>query len=371
MEFVTIHPSGWNTERTLIHRSTDFGTTWTLIDSIEVLPDNICIGDPVIAVDNSGHFYLVVMRVHSVPPSPFLADLELYKSVDDGQTWNFVSNPYISNLDFGADYPQITAKGNGELYLTYSLNKLVGQVETKIIFKKSVDGGLSWGDPHEFPFPVGEHVVMGSDISWGKNEKLHITFGGTINFQIYHFSSIDFGENWSEISVSSTGTTSAHITKPISHINFDYVGVLSHQAHNVNTPITYHSFINGNWQSFKLADGAYAQGLISDDGIIHVIYNQKEGNNFAVKYVSSVDTGQNFSDPTVLYSSEYTHDGNGEYQSLFMGTDNNCYLTFCDWGDESRAKLLVFSPYSLEHKNMMKKTFLFIQIRQLNICILK
>jgi len=347
MEYVSLHPTGYNIERTLIHRSTDYGTTWTLIDSIEVLPGEIIIGDPVITIDNSGNFYLVVMRVRSGYPSPFVVDLELYKSIDDGQTWSFVSKPYICDLDFSADYPQIIAKGNGELYLTFSLVKSNWGYESKVIFQKSVDEGISWGNIHEFSIPEGELAIMGSDISWGIDEKLHITFAGILNSEIYHFHSIDFGLNWSDISLSDTGETAANVTKPISHVNFDYFGVLSHKPHNVNTPITYHSFIDGNWQSLTLAYGAYAQGLITDDGITHVIFNQKADNNFLIKYVSSVDKGLNFSDPSVLYSSSFTTDGNGEYQSLLIGTDGKCYLTFCDWGDDSRAKLLVFQPHTL------------------------
>ncbi len=347
MEYVSTHPTGWNNERVLIHRSTDYGSTWTLIDSIEILPGEICIGDPVVAVDNSGNFYLVVMRVHSAFPSPFIVDLELYNSVDDGKTWSFVSKPYISNTDFWSDYPQIIARGSGELYLTFSLYKSTRESDSKVIFQKSVDEGLSWSNIHEFSIPEGEQVIMGSDISWGSDEKLHLTYAGVSNSQIYHFHSLDYGLNWSEISISSIGVTAANITKPISHINFDYFGVLSHKPHNVNTPITYHSFMDGNWQSLTLANGAYAQGLITNDGIIHLIYNQRVDNNFLIKYVSSVDKGQNFSNPIVLYSSDFTNDGDGEYQSLFIGTDGKCYLTFCDWGDDSRAKLLVFPPYTL------------------------
>lgn len=347
MEYISSHPTAWNVERILIHRSADFGATWTLIDSIEVLPAEITMGDPALTIDDSGNFYLVVMRMYSAYPSPYDIDLELYKSVDDGQTWSFVSKPFISNAEFSADYPKIVARGNGELYLTYSLIESNGGYESKVIFQKSMDGGLSWGNVHEFSIPEGEQVIMGSDISWGSDEKLNITFSGIFNSRIYHAHSIDYGLNWSDISLSTPGETSANITKLISHTNFDYFGVLSHKAHNVNTPITFHSFLNGNWHSQTLANGAYAQGVITNDGLIHIVYNQKAGNDFLIKYVSSFDKGLNFSEPTVLYSSGFTADGNGEYQSLIIGTDGKCYLTFCDWGDNSKAKLLVFQPYSL------------------------
>lgn len=354
MERISTQPN--NQERTLIHRSIDNGMTWSVIDSIEPRNLEATVADPVLAHDDVGNFYLIVMRVISW--DDWIIDLELYKSIDDGLSWKFISKPYHDGK--ASDYPQLIAKGNGELFLVYNLADFVIQPwDVKINFTKSVNGGETWSTPHSFLIPQEFfNFNTGPDISWGKNKKLFVTFGSVVHNQIYHFTSDDFGDNWSNISISKNSTTiSNNITKPISHTNFNFAGVLSHEPHETNTPITYHSFIEENWNSIKLSDGAYAQGYITNDGNVHVIYNQKESNTFNLKYVFSENKGKTFSTPMVLYSAKYTNDELGEYQSLTLGNDGNFYLAFCDWADNSKAKMLVFSSRTTGTENIFQNNF--------------
>jgi len=342
-----------NREQTLIHRSIDNGISWELVATISPTSSEISIADPVITQDEMGYLYLTVMRIYSWSPSPGTIDLELYKSTDDGQTWNYISSPFVYDGTFTPDYPQIISKGNGKLFLVYMKGGIINGIVTKMIFVKSSDGGVTWSNPHEFDFPSTAFTPIGADISWGIDESMHVTFGGGIESNIYYYTSTDEGDSWTTYA-SSSSQTIGEITKPISHPDFEYIGVLSHRPHINDSPITYHSLIENEWSSFLLAEGAYAQGLITEDGIIHVTYNQQSGTNFTLNYVYSLDNGLSFSLPEVLYTASYTSTELGEYQSIINSIDGNFYLTFCDWGDNSRAKILVFSPYTYlttsEHK---------------------
>ena len=70
-------------EKAVLYRSDDLGVTWASVYTIEQSGNGFNIVDPVIAVDEVGNMYVVVMRIDNINNQMF-ADLELYKSTDDG-----------------------------------------------------------------------------------------------------------------------------------------------------------------------------------------------------------------------------------------------------------------------------------------------
>ena len=329
-------------QQVVIHRSVDYGATWSFIDSIGPKPSDFTIADPVIATDSNGFFYLVLMRVLTI--DPYNIHLEFYRSEDDGLTWDLVNRPY--DQDLGADYPQIISRGDGELYLVYSLYTIsTGVFDSTVQFRKSTDGGSTWTDPQVFGSINANGVAtIGPDLSFGYNGSINVAYGG-YNDKVYSLISEDNGDTWSDISVSTTiDNTPNNIVKPVSNKNYENWGIISHEPHRYLTPISFHRFKNNQWIESFIDLGAYGQGFMDDSGIIHVVYNHIDNQEFQIKYVYSIDGGVNFNEAIVLYSSPFQKGHEGEYQSLLMDDDGTFYLTFCDWADASKAKFLIFNP---------------------------
>lgn len=332
-----------NATKVLIHKSVDNANTWSFIDSIVPDPGDTEIPDPVITSDAVGNFYVAIMRVNNTNGRVSLTvDIEVYTSTDDGQTWTLSSIPHLS--DYVADYPQIIAKNNGELFLVYTyLPNFPLTIESHPTYLKSVDGGVSWSTKTF----LGEETIrcIGPDISLGFNSQLLISLGDMGSSSIHHYVSSDDGDSWDSLApFHIANNESAHITKPITNPLLNFYGIISHKPHIENTAIFYHSSIDGIQNSQLLGTGSYAQGYITNDGIVHVVYNKSENDLFKVMYTYSKDSGLTFTNPIPVYSQDYSNSAAGEYQSLIYGNDDLFYLTFCDWSDNSTAKTLVFPP---------------------------
>jgi len=334
-----------NGERVHIHRSVDHGDTWDLIQSF--IPDSTeRVVDPVIAIDDAGQFYLIFMRVRD-PRMTRVVDLELYKSKDDGITWEFVGYPHFN--DFIADYPQLIAKGDGQLYLVYT-HIMFSFLERENIFKKSTNGGESWAIDTILT-PISQ-LTVGPDIAFGGDQHILVSAGLGEEPGALVYESKDDGKSWLKTAdLINPRNEEFVISKPLSHPDYSHFGVIVHRPHVFQANILYHTFANNSWTSQEIGKGAYAQGVIDDLGGIHIIYNQTAFSNFQMKYIYSRDKGLTFSQPITLYSKPYTNFAQGEYQSLIIGDDNLFYITFCDWSDHSRAKMLVFDPGTLNSKD--------------------
>lgn len=332
--------------KVMIYRSTDNANSWTVIDSILPNPGSSEIPDPVLATDTVGNFFLAVMRVNNNPnPSSITSDVEIYKSIDDGLTWTLTGVPHFS--DSIADYPQLLAKDNGELFLTYSYMRGFPAISNSSLhFQRSSDGGITWTTA----IALGEDSIkcIGADISRAHNSKLLISVGSMDSSCVYTFESSDFGTSWNSLNrFELPNNEKVHITKPLTHPNLSFYGIISHKPHQEESAIVYHAVINGQQYTQIVDSGAYAQGHITDNGTVHLVYSKKVNNRFTLFYTKSTDSGITFQAPLTLYSQDYTTSASGEYQSLILGIDQLFYLTFCDWSDNSKAKTLIFDPQSI------------------------
>lgn len=336
-------------EQVLIHRSDDQTASWTLIETF--VPQN---GDryidPVMTTDEAGNFYVVFMRIEhsSRPISDRSTSLDLYRSTDDGMTWQFMGTPYSG---YFPDYPQIMSTGNGQLFMVFA--DFLEDLSSIVKFMTSTDGGVSWSSPLSFPFP---HIATDGggleDLKWGHDSTLILSFGNSEFKGPCVTKSFDKGLTWSPYiwgDLNNTSANTAILSKIVSHPDVDFYGVFAHRPHFANTPMTFH-FEKGNaLGTIDMGEGAYAETILTADSIIHLVYNYISNDTFQVVYRASGNQGWSFTDPIVLFQAPNQITERGEYQSLILGADNQFYLTFCDGSDSSMAKSIVFPPLNIEY----------------------
>ena len=332
-------------DQILVHRSSDQTASWQLIETY--IPEtNGRLIDPVINVDDMGVFYLIFMDIEdsSIPMAQRQTALPLYRSTDDGLTWEFMGSAYT---DIFPDYPQLLARGNGELFLAFG--DYTGPLQSNIKFMTSTDGGATWSLPEEFEAPLPEDTGCGiPDLNWGSYNSIHMSFGSDIKGPC-HTKSQDLGASWSDYVYANQNLSAADtnvLSKVISNPNFNFYGIISHRPHFSDAIMTYHypSEDGDTLETVSLGNGAYAEGMLTDDGLIHIVNNDIVNSEFRIIYRASNDQGQSFTEPIVLYTATNEFEEYGEYQSLLLGQDGQFYLTFCDWSDQSIAKSLVFTP---------------------------
>ncbi len=326
---------------TTVFRSTDNGATWdsTLHISIDSIFDRT--GDPVLAVDSSGVVYLTVMKV--INSTPWVGNLWVYRSFDDGKNWKLIAKPYV---DSGlADYPNMIARGNGEVLISYT--NYHANFTPIVEFIRSTDSGRTWSKPIEIKKSGSPGMAVGSDLNWIQGNQCMVAYGDYGASILQVSTTKDDGKSWSPVRQVTT-INSFCVNKVVASDKFDYFGVLSHQPHAPGTPVYYSYSVDGGaaWNVQILETrGAYSEGLIDLHGDIHVIYSQYIGNSFQLMYRYSTDKGVHFSSPLRLFSgSKKTDISFGEYQSLIKDKDGLLRVTFVDGGDDFTTKQIIFRP---------------------------
>lgn len=217
-------------------------------------------------------------------------------------------------------------------------------LEGHVNFRKSMDNGRSWSIAETFEIP--SKSPCGPDLCWSSNGVLRIVFGDNKEENIYTTESVNRGDSWAVLDTISNIEVN-NICKPLGDSGTSYFGVLSHRPHMDHTKINYHFYDHSTftWTSSMIANGSYAEMYREDTGEIHMIYNENNGGIFQLNYIFSLDSGNSFSVPTVLYKATYSSSRLGEYQSLIKGVDDFFYVIFCDWSHDSEVKVLRFAPF--------------------------
>lgn len=326
-------------DRVFLYRSMDLGNTWEQIDY--GMNHSLNAVDPIITVDEAGKIYLLFMRIYTSPE--LRVELEMYRSEDDGQTWMETVSPQSGSGI--ADYPQIISTKTDEILVSYTLFSDLSDGESKIVFKKSNNAGLSWESEQIWEIP--SQATVGADLINATQDSVFLTFGDSKNNTIFYSTTTDAGLTWSDLQTinNPAENDSFNITKPYFPPSSDFIGVISHQPHQKDTPINLHYSINNglSFDSNIIDTGAYASCFMDDENVLHLIYQKQVDTAFQIHYTASTDGGISFSPTEIIYTGRFTRTMNGEYQSFFKGHDGRFYLSFCDWSDQSKAKILVYS----------------------------
>ena len=325
---------GAGTDAMIIYRSTDNGATWDSV-FIKKGPNFLTkFPDPVLTTDAAGNVYAAVMGGNGS-----YYDIWIFKSTDDGLTWNFVSKPY-GNSDLFCDLPSISARGNGLVYCSYSAGNPF------ITFKRSLDGGNTWVNAQNFPPPTGGNIYP-SNLNWTVNNRLCLSYADYSQANIYFTSSKDSGVTWKTVKTIPL-SASANTTKIVSGKNFPQLGIISNRPHT-NTDVYYSTSLDtGNtWSTQVISNNsANCEGVMDATGNVHLIYNEAiiPGTTSRLAYRFSTDKGLTFSAAAALLSWPGTAPTAGEYQSLILGNDGLLHITYIDWNDQGAARHLAFAP---------------------------
>lgn len=162
----------------IFYRARKYGLDWQRVDSSDVITDVI------------NKIYTNGGLVAFATKAAFDTQAKLYKSTSRGSSWTLVSNMVgyrdLDNLLFITDDILVCVRGLASGYIALS---------------KSIDGGITWVDKYIVTTPCGY------------DSPLVMLDGGTIlyisnGFYAYEpknrlFMSIDYGENWSLVSLPS------------------------------------------------------------------------------------------------------------------------------------------------------------------------
>ncbi|MEO0627118.1 MAG: T9SS type A sorting domain-containing protein [Bacteroidota bacterium] len=336
--------------RVAVHQSLDNGYTWAITDSFEVYDGYIAIGDPVMAVDTEGKPHLLFMEY--VEGSSLNIHLALYVSEDEGETWQLKSRPYAGPKF--SDTPHLMIDEFNVFYISYTEYDNATIDPSFVHFIKSYDNGENWTEPQVFA-PVESEGVVGAYFGFSDQDQINLVYGDGNAPVTYYTKSEDDGDTWSDVTVFPN-TIAFAVNKVISNNTSEDICVLTHGAHSPNSGIycNYSRDNGSSWEDFWLVNNAsMGEGLMDEEGNIHITYNRFEAGIFSVNYVHSTNDEDFFSDPIVLFTGDnfanfpldfvgYA----GESQSMILGDDDLIHLTFVDWTDTIKAKHLIFEPFN-------------------------
>lgn len=182
------------------HYSEDGGKTWkggNLTSPFGVW------GDPVIEVDNKGHFYYSHLSNPKQQGGSWIDRIVIQKSKDGGKTWS--KGVGVGKDGTKAQDKQWTVidRKNNIIYMTWTqFDKYNSEAPTDVSiirFTKSLDGGETWSEPVKINKVDGsclddDRTVEGAVPAVGPNGEVYVTWAGP-NGIVFN-KSTDQGETW-------------------------------------------------------------------------------------------------------------------------------------------------------------------------------
>ena len=112
--------------------------------NINLSQGNVFDGEPYLAINPNDDQHLVVAWMGYVPLAQI--SIKTKTSLDGGQTWSTATNVPHTNSLFGSADPSLGFDNDGNVFLTYV--DFQASIDSGFVYvRKSIDGGLSWGDP--------------------------------------------------------------------------------------------------------------------------------------------------------------------------------------------------------------------------------
>ncbi|MCB0630223.1 MAG: sialidase family protein [Saprospiraceae bacterium] len=346
--------SGLLEHNCVVYRSTDAGENWkqTLIleDTSQYTRQY---ADPRLVEDTlHNQLYLVVMQV-KLPARRsssryrrdyYLGDIAVYRSDDDGQTWQYKSHPHIDPEGAYGDLPFPLIDQDGCLQIFYSrldTRKLIDPSD--LVIRRSCDGGISWSKD----YLLGDSLIANTRKNLGNLlVKDPATIAGVFaDQQQFYYFELNRGAGFGLSRIERIPHTFGGNNPPLVYLSYDrgseYLNIISYLPHQRDSPIwyTYSEDDGHHWNSQKIGfRGAYPNvSFLEKEGIL-ITFNHKAGKKYQLLHTYTSDRTGKFPSPTMLYENKFRFTEAGEYQALFRGSDGNIHLFFCDWSDYSRGK---------------------------------
>jgi hypothetical protein len=255
------------------------------------------------------------------------------RSIDGGVSWGSDTRLSVWSGAF-AETPSVTATGAAVHVVWYRDH---GGDNRKILYKRSIDAGASWGDdtqltneasPSEFPSvaATGEAVhVVWRDLRDG-------------NWEVYYKRSIDGGETWGD-DTRLTNDGGASMFPSVAATGAD-VHVVWNDDRDGNTEVYYKRSADGGaiWDSdtrltTNLSRSEYPLVAVAG-AAVHAVWTDDRDGNSEVYHKRSIDGGEIWGDDTRL-----TNDGSG---SMFPSVATTGAAVHVVWTDNRDGNLEIY-----------------------------
>lgn len=237
----------------------------------------IDLGTPVLlttslVADNQG-------RLHAVFPSRETRNIVYRKSVDGGVSW-----PVEIEVPGGAEgpdeyvsYPRLSVDGAGRVHLVWSVGPWPGR---RVMYARSEDGGDSWESPQEIDTYLRPDYEEGYgpifiDVEAVGEDQVHLVWDGAPTVERNHVWSSDGGKNWSKRVILIPELTKVG-RQGWNDMVADKLGVV----HIAAIGPYYANWFNGSWSNSILIPGARSAELmriaLTHGNRLHVVWMDYE-----------------------------------------------------------------------------------------------
>lgn len=307
-----------------VYVSYDGGENW-VIDKLK--STHGVYGDPVVRFNNEGfalYAHLSNSAGKAYKSMEFLDRIVVHQSRDGGHTWNDGNFPKVDHTK-DQDKEWMTVAPHGTILMSWTEFDKYGSKDTidksRILFSKSVDGGITWSDGFAISELSGDcldgdnttegaHPCVGIDgtyyVAWSYNGKIYLDI------------SKDMGQSWMN--------KDKIVANQIGGWTFDVPGV-------------------GRCNGMPVMDCDYSNG--PNKGRLYISYSDQTNgeNDTDVWLIYSDDKGETWSEPTRV-----NDDGRGKHQFFsWMDIDQsngNLYFVFYDRRNYEDTSTDVYLAYS-------------------------
>jgi len=254
-------------------RSTDNGTNWG--PNIRLTFDSLRSWAPSMAL------YGNILHVVWAETRDGNEEVYYKRSTDGGISWG--TDTRLTFDSSGTFYPSVAVSGNTVHTVWYDFRT----GHRAVFYKRSTDGGTSWGPETQITFSLAESYNPTVGVS---GQIVHVAWHDTREGaeEIYYKRSTDGGSNWgSDVRITNNPGISWYPSMAVS-------GPAVHLAWHDNTDGNYEIYYarstdaGVNWQANtrltnNIAD-SYRPSVGAADSMVHVIWNDSRDGNFEMYY---------------------------------------------------------------------------------------
>jgi hypothetical protein len=313
-------PTGWRNEVLL---TDDVGTSHPY-------------GHCCVATDDSGRIHVALRKIEYGEERCY--DLDYYRSLDTGMTWT---------------YEELISGGTGEVsYRSIDITTLgdsvmiIFQKNFPIQFVKSEDAGETW--PSSDQIASGWHPRIAVDGGY-----LHAMYAkklyGVSNYEIYHRSSADGGDNWSSADTLTDAIRNSW--HPAVSVNAGAIHLVWADNRNAITNYEIYYEKSTNHGTSWVHHATYGLQLTEDDdesefpdivaytdpnySAVHVVWMDAREDSPGIWYLRSTNNGSYWQDPVRLLADGHHPAIAADSHGLFVVCEKNSYINYLEstnWG---------------------------------------